>query len=436
MIENKATNDLVQRDQSLLGLSLLLDPNVLKDNLTGASNSPPKIIDKQYIRYKPETNCLVRYSSDSDTAFPTVYAKAYGKDFAQKLAKHRRRVARGWVSNERFWALPEYRILIRQFPLDDRLRSLSALVNPVGRRRLLRRLFRQQLNIDAKTLKMLAYKPERRFVAKISSRRDQHFVLKFYGDHAFNRTVQNLHFLKSVDYPLLPPLIGKSKYRRVLALGWRPGKTVRELLVARACPMDAVGAIGDSLATLHQLPVPANLPCWNLESETKRLQSLAESLGFLVPAYAMQTRKLCDQICSQLEVRQVENQVVHGDFHSKQILIDNDNVWFLDPDELAVGPPQLDVGTFIAHLYRDGLSARISLTDAEATVDRFVAGYRKSGGNTDAIALFTAMALLKFSHHPFRAGEKHWDVRIQLIINMAQKFVGEAGRFSTAKNQK
>ena len=43
--------------------------------------------------------------------------------------------------------------------------------------------------------------------------------------------------------------------------------------------------------------------------------------------------------------------LVHGDFHAGQLIRDRQGaVWILDLDDLALGPPEADIGNFAAHL--------------------------------------------------------------------------------------
>ena len=263
------------------------------------------------------------------------------------------------------------------------------------------------------------------FVAKLCGIGAEKYVLKFYRRDAFLRSLANFRHLKFAGYKLLPRLRGKSKRRQVLALTWSPGQTLRERLVDSAGQGDVqanvVATIGAALAQLHRLPNSLMLSRWTATREATRLRALTSTLGFLVPDISYRAKRLCNRICRQLAVLPNQRQVIHGDFHSKQILVNDNDVRFLDADELAIGPAQLDIGTFIAHLHRDGLSGRIPQSSVNTTVDAFLAGYESGGGSTDAIDLFTALALFKFSHHPFRAGEDCWGERITRILPSREK---------------
>jgi aminoglycoside phosphotransferase (APT) family kinase protein len=325
--------------------------------------------------------------------------------------------------------------LVREFPFDGRLRSLQVLRDEETQARFIRRLFPEQSNAGAATLQVLAYKPERRFVAKLSGIKSGDVVLKFYGLHAFNRSFTNLRHLRRIDYSLMPSLVAKSTRRRVLALAWHPGRIFREHLSdGRVCQEIAV-KIGNSLASLHEQPTDNTLLEWSLPQELERLQELTDTLSFLVPRLAPQAQHLCDAISSQLKKATATKQLVHADFHSKQVLVHDNDVRFLDADELAVGPAQLDVGTFIAHLHRDGLCGRIPLALVGQTADDFLEGYRAAGGSTESAHAYVALALLKFSHHPFRACEADWDQQVEKIVQLASQFVTADGSKGTGERK-
>lgn len=416
-----ADNELVRRDKQLLGMSTILNPLELGQKLARNAAVEPGKLARQYIRYKPNTNCLVTYTSDGGE--PLFYAKAYADNFEMKLAKHAERVQFGTAIQGRFWALSEDRVMVRQFPLDERLRSLGMLADPASRDHLLRRVIRNHSDLSDATLEPLAYKPERRFVAKLSGVGPEDFVLKFFRADPFSRSLANLRWLKMVGCRLLPRLRAKSKRHCILLLNWSPGQTLREHMVHGPVQSDFAESIGAALMQLHRQPGSLLLARWSPDNEIRRLHELSNTLAILVPTVAEQAKRLCSEISRMLASLPVDRQVIHGDFHSKQILLHEGTVRFLDADELATGPGQLDVGTFIAHLHRDALSGRIPSNAIPDVIDVFTDGYAKAGGRTDAINLFTALALVKFSHHPFRASEDCWDERIQRIILLAESFV-------------
>lgn len=55
------------------------------------------------------------------------------------------------------------------------------------------------------------------------------------------------------------------------------------------------------------------------------------------------------QTLKQVEI--TENGVVHGDFHLRQLLCDSKgHCWVIDLDDMALGPPEVDLGNLVAYL--------------------------------------------------------------------------------------
>ena len=118
MIANNAERQLIARDRQLNGLAAVLDPDLLNECLSRLTDKRVLVRDRKYIRYKPHTNCLVSYEDGWTSSSSPMYAKAYAGEFEQKLTKDDLRVSQGWAPKEKLWAIPEHRVLVRQFPME------------------------------------------------------------------------------------------------------------------------------------------------------------------------------------------------------------------------------------------------------------------------------------------------------------------------------
>jgi Ser/Thr protein kinase RdoA (MazF antagonist) len=81
--------------------------------------------------------------------------------------------------------------------------------------------------------------------------------------------------------------------------------------------------------------------------------------------------------------------VVHRDLYEDQVLV-GDRIGLIDLDDVALGPPELDVGNLLAHV--DLLALR-SETNLSAPADALLDGYRHSGPSLDAALLARCRAL-------------------------------------------
>lgn len=420
---------LVRADRGLPGLATVLSADRVAEVLSKTGDFSDTPLVRRYIRYKPGMNCLVAYAPATNSAATVVYAKAYAGDFTQKLAKEQGRAETGWDGLGSCQSLLQECVLLRQFPSDGKLRSLKVLRDQDTSQHFLRRLLRKRSGLWESDLSELTYKPERRYVAKVESRRDDQAgaVVKFYGRGAYARTRHNIEYLQRIAYTRLPPLIGRSVRRRALAFEWYSGDTFRDLnnVRDRVAAHDAF-TVGEAIAELHHQPVSAELPSWNLNAEKSRVGQLVATLGVLCPQLRSQLDRVAERLFEALTLATLTAAIVHGDFHSKQVLLTSGDVRFLDPDELGVGPAQLDTGTFLAHLQRDALRGFLSQALADELSADFLDGYVSAGGSVASVNVFTALALLRFSHHPFRASEENWPGGIAQIVSKVLKILGQA----------
>lgn len=421
---------LVQADRELPGLAAVLSADRVSEILSNTREFSDTPLVRKYIRYKPGMNCLVAYGSATNSTATVVYAKAYSGDFAEKLEKEQRRSETGWDGLDSCQSLLQERVLLRQFPSDGKLRSLKVLRDQDTSDHFFRRLLRKRPGLWESDLTELTYKPERRYVVKVESRRADHLgaaVVKFYGRGAYARTRHNIEYLKRIGYTRLPPLIGRSVRRRALGFEWFAGETFRDMnsIRDRVAGHEAFN-VGEAIAELHCQPVSAELPAWNVHAEESRVLQLVTTLRVLCAQLGPQLDRVAERLFEALTRAPLTMAVVHGDFHSKQVLLTTDDVRFLDPDELGVGPPQLDIGTFLAHLQRDALRGFLSQALADELSADFLDGYVAAGGSVASVNAFTALALLRFSHHPFRASEKNWPDGIAQIVSKVLKILGGA----------
>lgn len=72
--------------------------------------------------------------------------------------------------------------------------------------------------------------------------------------------------------------------------------------------------------------------------------------------------------------------LIHRDFFDSQLLRTDESVWLLDFDTLCLGHPEVDMATFVAHLFLDELVAGASTPEVTRKGASFVEGYRRCGG--------------------------------------------------------
>ena len=175
--------ELVRRDRNLPGLSTLLDPEAFLDALRP---SLPKV-DLQtgeitYLRYKPGTNMLAAYRLTTSDVDAKVYAKAHRPSASVKLYKAMQRPSLRGPLGPGCIVLADRAIEIVVFPNDNKIRALRRLTDPVSRHRRLSRILPERPELWESTLKILRYKPERRFVAQLLTGNGHSALLKTYAE--------------------------------------------------------------------------------------------------------------------------------------------------------------------------------------------------------------------------------------------------------------
>jgi len=174
-----------------------------------------------------------------------------------------------------------------------------------------------------------------------------------------------------------------------------PGLAWQDLPAGRARAL--APALGAQLAALHATPMtlPRHLTPPVLR---ERLQEVVALLATALPA----SRPALQAAARALEAGLVHAEraplaTLHGDLHSRNILVDGDAPGFIDLDGLRTGPALLELGAWVADLqYRALLERRAPLADA-AVWQGLLEGHAGAGGarpSPAALAWATAWNLL------------------------------------------
>jgi len=150
----------------------------------------------------------------------------------------------------------------------------------------------------------------------------------------------------------------------VLALAAVPGRTLGRLGTPSTGPANAWAAVGRTLRTLHDAPLPP-WPAKSLADLSSRLSNECDWLvasGVLPAAVVSSNRQLAETV-----LRSHEPVFIHGDLHLEHVFVDGDQVTgIIDWSEARRGDPLFDI-------------ASITLANEEH-LDHVIAGY---GGDVD-----------------------------------------------------
>lgn len=432
-------NDLITRDSGLPGLAAILDPSVMAAQLAeagaefdgqidgqsdGQLGAEAEKLELQYLRYKPGTNCLAGYRLGTGPGARVFYAKAYAGGGAQaKLDKAEAKAEKR--QGLRRIRIDRLGLVLFEFPDDAKLDALQKLAQPELRQRLLARTLGDDSIGQSDELETLAYKPERRYVARlVRAGKGEPIVFKFYSPERYRAARKAHRALGSVpEEILLQRQCGGSKSYEMLAFGWLQGPTLREALDAGSpVNMESVGA---AIARLHAQTLP-KLAQEGVPNTGDELGALAGTLGFLLPGLADSAEQLAKQIAGARADAGEELGLLHGDLYDKQIVLTESGAGLIDLDDACMGDPRRDLGLWIAHLERDRIMGR-GLPAVDGLVGAFLEGYQAVRGRPLAgLAPFVAEGLFRLAHHPFRRQSPDWPERSAEILERTRALLAES----------
>ena len=401
----------------------MLEPSRLLTELSGKLDcSEVEDIELVYLRYKPGMNCLARYELSVEGRTIHAYAKAHGEDAGNKMGKSMERTVIDGILGPGRVVLEEPQIIFSLFPNDAKLASLRCLSDVDYRQRLFRRLFEQGSTWQESSFgQVLNYKPERRYVTRLTRWDGESALVKFYSNSGYAKARTISRKLGDKGEKFYPDTIGRSKKYAVIAYHWRPGTTLRQLNTEGELTLSDLEATAESLAEFHASKRGGLLPLESSE-QTERLYALAEQIGVLLPQLYQRAKRVAQQLSEWLDSQEAVRVPVHGDFYDKQAIVCDGKVRLIDLDAARLDNPLLDLGSYIAHLERQVGNHDMAVTDLETQKETLVGTYVLSAGSfrTDQLNRYIALGLFDLIHQPFRDWTQDWPVQTEQLLNRVE----------------
>jgi len=424
-----------QRDPQIPGLAVALDPEavgaLLSDRLPAYRGRDVFGLTPHYTRYKPCSNCLVGYELRlrGGERVP-VHVKAFRGPGDPRLAKAAQRESLHTAVGPAYIIERDLALVVSIFPNDPKVDQLWRWFEPSQVPDLHRRVLkRTNLPQDTRlALSPLAYKPERRFVGRLSDPSGRGVgVLKLFrrgtlppvAMRRFTRRVNERARLEG-DMPRVPEELTRDVPRSWLALRWIEGEGLRQRIAGHEPITGDMEAVGAALAALHASSPESLVP---RRDERSALTQTLALIQVLMPQLGPRLRRIAARIEDRIDPLG-DGGPIHGDFYAKQVLI-GEGVAFLDFDGAGLGPRGWDVGCFLAHLDRDRLRGAVRPERARVAEAALIEGYGRSapGGVPSDLDAQRALALLQIATHPFRRREPEWNERITAIVREAEALV-------------
>jgi ATP-binding cassette, subfamily B, bacterial len=396
----------VPNDPALPRLPILLDPDAMAPFLHRSlgPEAPLPDVRVEYLRYKPETNIVVRYDVGLDGRwYDAVAIITAGGHLARRAAKPENVALARLVDGRSPAPMPlhyerELDALILWFPLDL---DLPALAVPPAR--LLDELDAAGISLrggdgDPATL---AYKPRRRAVLRVGEH-----VLKIYAKYEeFWAGTTGLRAASSLRGVQTATLQGHLPARLVtvqpLLTGSRPSR-----------PADVAMEAGELLRDLHAVR-DAGLRAAQPSDQLAAAERSARHVVAILPALSGRVEALL----RKLEAAEPSTDGLvrsHGDFHARQLLVSPDGLAVIDFDATCLAPAALDPATYAAHLVIGGPD---DLADAADVLEELLEGY---GDRPLGLSWYLATAILRLAPWPFRYLDEHWPERVEHMVAAAE----------------
>ena len=412
-----AEASMISRDRELTGLATLLDADRAAQMLRMiAPDVTIETVVPQYLRYKPMTRCLAAYSCQIGSSVIPIHVVAHARDAAVRLARTQRQSWESGPLGSGVFCWPDQGLEVFVFPNDGRIESLGWTQNADRRHALLRRVLSECPDLQNGTLRTLAYKPERRYVAAVEVEGVPRAVLKLYTQFGY-RSLETTAIPLGKDQGFESiERIGRSSRRAALAYRWVDGDLLQDRITDPGCDLDGVAAAGIAIASLHLREKARKSN--HADTDAARTLAIAETLSFLLPELAPRVRRVSEVLASRLADCSTRARITHGDFYAKQVVIAEDHATLLDLDELSWGDPMRDLGVFTAHLERDAVGERVAADRAKDAARLLLEGYGSTRAEIDSqvVDLYTAAASLWIAPHFFRGRDIGWQERTETLL--------------------
>jgi hypothetical protein len=198
------------------------------------------------------------------------------------------------------------------------------------------------------------------------------------------------------DVGLARPLAYQPRHR----LLWQEavaGATLDRHLGAPGCDSQVVGRVGRALAAFHGSGVAATRAV-TVKGILDGLEETARVIGLVLPRCHSRVSALVARLRDLAPTPgRGRPATLHGDLHSKNILIDGARVILIDLDRVSEGPPVAELGSLIAEIrYRIARSSRTPGA-GHPLAEALVRGYRQHAAwpvPSAEIDWYTAAALI------------------------------------------
>lgn len=427
----------VARDPGLPALRVFLDDDaalqVFKQHYPEIK---PHSATCTYLRYKPGTSCLASYTIATATGDRSFYAKAYPRGKSEKISKVLERTSDQDESQTGVFTVSDLSAVFTAFPYDHELPALQMLEASAGSIPLLTRLAPKKQDIQNASVVPLRYKPERRFVARLDFDGKAAAVLKVHTKARYLQAKRAMKSLGLLANFTTAKALGHSDRYCTQLLAWLEGSSLKSQIDRGRIKAESFAAAGACLAQLHRQSIE-KLPRRLLEQECNEVNQQANDFKYMSDTLQARLLRLTIWCADALAGFAGHAVPTHGDFHPGQLLVGDGSASLIDLDNVALGNPTYDLGSFLAQLEYAYLSGAISEIDKEVSSRAFLEGYQSVASvplHSHAVNTYTAASLVRLIHEPFRHRAADWRDRQEAILQSAEELIADHDSQSSHRN--
>lgn len=441
MAFSSANDYLAQRDQALPGLAVLLDKDRVLEELNRAAERRTDVVVKDkgnfasyieldYVRYKPGRRCIGLYrlskGGDSEAWVGTAYTKPGWDNLSAKIDAAKR----CQYDHSNLIEVSGCFIRFERFPIDRSLPTAAKLLNDSRSSKRIRRILKSthQLDHNADTrLQVLAYKPARRLVLKVSCEDRALASIKCYTKQGYRRAVANQREFESMLGAFANPATGCDRYQ-TMTRNWIEGDCLSQML-ASTNPQSlssTLEQVGKRLAELHRQPIGErfNRTLPQAKKTCAMVSNLVADLIHLQPSLATPLSELTSELETLSSV--TKHTLIHGDFYAKQVIVTKTGLRFLDFDDVQIGDPWIDVGNFVAKLHWNAFRGHFAQDLVRLYSTSFVRGYMANQRwNHEAFVRQLGEAMLRCTPHVFRQPLADWSTHMASWLEYCRQVIAE-----------
>jgi len=279
-----------------------------------------------------------------------------------------------------FWTFPNDRALVDLVELLTETRALA-----------------RRLSGPRVTARIVGYRPEHSLVLRVvdpAGRSVSYAKIYRNGGHeaARRHDVLTRQVAAADPHLRIPGAIARTADGRIVVFEAIDGHRLGEL--DETAIEAGVACHGAALATFHALAPPPGVPRFT-RVDPDQLAKAATMLAHARPDVAPEAEALAAEL-GRREPSSEPPVCLHGDVHLHNGILTGNRVALIDFDKLAIGPPAVDLGSFLSLLRYQTAAGLLSVPAARRRETALFRGYGRVGPLPEASVLrwHTAAALL------------------------------------------